>query len=85
MGAGQETNGLVQSALAKEGECPFLVEEKQAFTPPSFDTNPIPYNPIRTKPKGRVAVVQMSPDWGGTVSLVAISIYCCPVKVFLST
>ena len=52
MGAGQETNGLVQSALAKEGECPFLVEEKQAFTPPSF----------RTNPKGRVAVVQMSPD-----------------------
>ena len=61
MGAGQETNGLVQSALAKEGECPFLVE-KQSFTPPCFGTNPIRYNPIRTKPKGRVAVVQMSPD-----------------------
>ena len=65
MGAGQETNGLVQSALAKEGECPFLVEEKQAFAPPCFGTNPIRYNPIRTKPNGRVAVVQMSPDWEG--------------------
>ena len=53
-GAGQETNGLVQSALAKEGECPFLVEEKQAFAPPSFVPG-----------KGRVAVVQMSPDWEG--------------------
>ena len=28
MGAGQETNGVAQSALSKEGECPFLVEEK---------------------------------------------------------
>ena len=54
-GAGQETNELVQSALSKESECPFLVEEKQAFAPPSF----------RTNPKGRVAVVQMSPDWEG--------------------
>ena len=54
MGAGEETNGLVQSALAKEGECPFLVE-KQSFTPPSFGTNP----------KGRVSVVPMSPDWEG--------------------
>jgi hypothetical protein len=52
MGAGQETNGAAQSALSKEGECPLLLEEKQAFTPPSF----------RTNPKGRVAVVQMSPD-----------------------
>jgi len=24
-GAGQETNGVAQSALSKEGECPFLV------------------------------------------------------------
>ena len=55
MGAGQETNGVAQSALSKEGECPLLLEEKQAFTPPSF----------RTSPKGRVAVVQMSPDWEG--------------------
>ena len=53
MGAGQETNGGAQSALSKESEWPFLVEEKQAFVPPSF----------RTNPKGRVAVVQMSPDW----------------------
>ena len=44
-GAGQETNGLAQSALSKEGECPFLVEEKQAFAPPSFPTNPNPNNP----------------------------------------
>ena len=28
IGAGQETNGVAQSALSKEGECPFLVEEK---------------------------------------------------------
>jgi len=55
MGAGQETNGGAQSALSKESECPFLVEEKQTFVPPSF----------RTNPKGRVAVVQMSPDWEG--------------------
>lgn len=55
IGAGQEPNGLARSALSKEGECPFLVEEKQAFAPPSF----------RTNPKGRVAVVQMSPDWEG--------------------
>ena len=40
MWAGQEPNGLAQSALSKEGECPFLVEEKQAFAPPSFPTNP---------------------------------------------
>ena len=53
--AGKETNGVAQSALSKEGECPFLVEEKQAFAPPSF----------RTTPKGLVAVVQMSPDWEG--------------------
>ena len=52
-GAGQEPNGLAQSALSKEGECPFLVEEKQAFAPPTF----------RTNPKGQVVVVQMSPDW----------------------
>ena len=55
MGAGQESNGLAQSALSKESECPFLVEEKQVFAPPSF----------RTNPKERVAVVQMSPDWEG--------------------
>jgi len=47
--------GVAQSALSKEGECSFLVEEKQAFVPPSF----------RTNPKGRVAVVQMSPDGEG--------------------
>ena len=28
-GAGQETNGVAQSALSKEGECPFLVEENR--------------------------------------------------------
>ena len=44
-GAGQETNGLAQSALSKEGACPLLVEEKQAFAPPSFPTNPNPYKP----------------------------------------
>ena len=55
MGAGQETKGGAQSALSKESECPFLVEEKQAFAPPSF----------RTNPKERVAVVPMSPDWEG--------------------
>ena len=54
MWAGQEPNGLAQSALSKEGECPFLVEEKQAFAPPTF----------RTNPKVQV-VVQMSPDWEG--------------------
>ena len=35
-GAGQEPNELVQSALSKESECPFLVEEKHSFAPPSF-------------------------------------------------
>ncbi len=40
MGAGQESNGVAQSALSKESECPFLVEEKQVFAPPSFRTNP---------------------------------------------
>ena len=55
MWVGQETNGLAQSALSKKASAPFLVEEKQAFAPPSF----------RTNPKERVAVVQMSPDWEG--------------------
>ena len=55
MGTGKETNGLAQSALSKEGACLLLVEEKQAFAPPSF--------PIT--PKGRVSVVQMSLDWEG--------------------
>ena len=58
-GAGHETNGLAQSALSKEGACPLLVEEKQAFAPPSFPTNSNPY-----KPQGG-AVVQMSPDGEG--------------------
>ena len=69
MGAGQETNGLVQSALAKEGECPFLVEEKQAFTPPSFPTNPNAYQPQEAV-RSRANVSR----WGGTASLEAISI-----------
>ncbi len=40
MWVGQETNGLAQSALSKKASAPFLVEEKQAFAPPSFRTNP---------------------------------------------
>ena len=55
MGAGQETNGVPKVRCPKKASTPFLVEEKQAFAPPSF----------RTNPKGRIAVVQMSPDWEG--------------------
>ena len=47
--------GLPKAHGPKKASAPFLVEEKQALTPPSF----------RTNPKGRVAVVQMSPDWEG--------------------
>ena len=47
--------GLPKARYPKKASAPFLVEEKQAFVPPSF----------RTNPKGRVAVVQMSPDWEG--------------------
>ena len=46
---------LPKARYPKKASAPFLVEEKQAFVPPSF----------RTNPKGRVAVVQMSPDWEG--------------------
>ena len=47
--------GLPKARCPKKASAPFLVEEKQAFAPPSF----------RTNPKERVAVVQMSPDWEG--------------------
>ena len=47
--------GLPKARCPKKASTPFLVEEKQAFAPPSF----------RTNPKERVAVVQMSPDWEG--------------------
>ena len=47
--------GLPKARCPKKARAPFLVEEKQAFAPPSF----------RTNPKERVAVVQMSPDWEG--------------------
>ena len=47
--------GLPKVRCPKKASTPFLVEEKQAFAPPSF----------RTNPKGRIAVVQMSPDWEG--------------------
>ena len=46
---------LPKARYPKKASAPFLVEEKHAFVPPSF----------RTNPKGRVAVVQMSPDWEG--------------------
>ena len=61
--AGQETNELVQSALAKEGECPFLVEEKHSFAPPSF-------RPPQGACRSRANVSRL----GGTASLEAISI-----------
>ena len=47
--------GLPKARCPKKASAPFLVEEKQAFAPSSF----------RTNPKERVAVVQMSPDWEG--------------------
>ena len=47
--------GLPKARCPKKANAPFFVEEKQAFAPPSF----------RTNPKGRIAVVQMSPDWEG--------------------
>ena len=47
--------GLPKARYPKKASAPFLWEEKQAFAPPSF----------RTNPKGRVAVVPMSPDWEG--------------------
>ena len=46
--------GVPKAHCPKKASTPFLVEEKQAFAPPSFRTN-----------QGRVAVVQMSPDWEG--------------------
>ncbi len=54
-GQDKKRMGLPKARSSKEGECPFLVEEKQAFAPPSFPINP----------KGHVSVVQMSPDWEG--------------------
>ena len=47
--------GLPKARCPKKANAPFLVEEKQAFAPSSF----------RTNHKGRVAVVQMSPDGEG--------------------
>ncbi len=47
--------GLPKARCPKKANAPFLVEEKQAFAPPSFCPNL----------KGWVAVVQMSPDWEG--------------------
>ena len=44
-GAGQETNGVAQSALVQRRRVPFFVEEKQAFAPPSFPATPNPYHP----------------------------------------
>ena len=64
MWAGQEPTGLAQSALSKEGECPFLVEEKQAFAPPSFPTNPNP-----NKPQGACCCRTNVSRLGGTASL----------------
>ena len=56
MGAGQETNGVAQSALSKESEYPFSCGRKTGLCSSFF-----PY-----KPQGaRVAIVQMSPDWEG--------------------
>ena len=54
-GQDKKRMGLPKARCPKKASAPFLVEEKQAFAPPSF----------RTNPKGRVAVVQMSPDWEG--------------------
>ena len=54
-GQDKKRMGLPKARCPKKASVPFLVEEKQAFAPPSF----------RTNPKGRVAVVQMSPDWEG--------------------
>ena len=55
-GQDKKRMGLPKAHCPKKASAPFLVEEKQAFAPPSF----------RTNPKGaRVAVVQMSPDWEG--------------------
>ena len=54
-GQDKKRMGLPKARCPKNASAPFLVEEKQPFAPPSFCTNP----------KGRVAVVQMSPDWEG--------------------
>ena len=54
-GQDKKRMGLPKAHCPKKANAPFLVEEKQAFAPPSF----------RTNPKGCVAVVQMSPDWEG--------------------
>ena len=48
---------LPKARCPKKASAPFLWKKKQAFAPPSF----------RTNPKGRVAVVQMSPDWRDSV------------------
>ena len=53
-GQDKKRMGLPKARCPKKASAPFLVEEKQAFAPPSFRTN-----------QGRVAVVQMSPDWEG--------------------
>ena len=53
-GQNKKRMGLPKARSSKEGEYPFFVEEKQAFAPPTF----------RTNPKVQV-VVQMSPDWEG--------------------
>ncbi len=50
-GQDKKRMGLPKARCPKKASAPFLVEEKLTFAPPSFCTNP----------KGRVAVVQMSP------------------------
>ena len=64
MGAGQETNGLAQSALSKESECPFSCGRKTGLCSSFF-----PYQPQGTDRRG-ANVSRL----GGTAPLEAIPI-----------
>ena len=56
--------GLPKARCPKKASAPFLVEEKQAFAPPSFPTNPNP-----NKPQGACCCRTNVSRLGGTASL----------------
>ena len=68
---GQEKKrmGLPKARCPKKARAPFLVEEKQAFAPPSFPANPNPYQP-QGACRSRANISRL----GGRASLEAIPI-----------
>ena len=64
---GQDKRRMCPKCVGQRRQVSLSCGRKTGLYSSFFRYNPIPYNPIRTKPKGRVAVVQMSPDWGDSV------------------